>query len=398
MNPALPGGASDGSTSSDAEAWSAESRLAYTFVPYHRLQQGRSEAPNPSALAIDVHLGTLQVAATAPSGTSLDVQLPFGSLRTTTFAGATTSTGLGDLELRVRQLAPRWSTGRLATAIGIVVPTGPYVARSGAANLPPEAATLTLGRGVAWGIGELEVLVRPRPRSSAFAQLSGRVPLHRTSDEFDWGSEARASLGGSVRLSARWSLSAATDVVWRGTATEPDPFAMTRVASANAGGLWWSLTPSVRADLTETVAVTAGVRAALAADVTGNQLVPQTGAFVAVMYSIASRPRPTPSPSPTKSVPGVITVIDYWATWCSACTKIHADLEAARARWPDVKIVRVDATAWPGPAAPRIPAGVTGLPAIEVYDRGGVRTHLLVGSDANRIVEIVDTLRNEVTP
>ncbi|MFN0246701.1 MAG: TlpA family protein disulfide reductase [Kofleriaceae bacterium] len=398
MNPALPGGASEGPSEADA-GWSAQSRFAYTFVPYGKLQQGRSEAPNPNQLAIDVHLGTLHVAGTAPSGTSLDVQLPFGSLRTTTFEGTVTDTGLGDLELRVRQATPRsWRVPRLTATVGLALPTGPYVARSGAANLPPEAATLTLGRGVAWGIGELEVVLRAGPRASVFAQTSARLPLHRTSDAFDWGSELRATVGGSVRLSARWSALASTDLTWRGGASEPDPFTMTRIESANAGGWWWSTTPSIRFDLGGGLAATAGVRVSLAADVVGNQLVPQTGGFVALAYTHRVPPPAARSPASRGAVPGRITVVDYWATWCTACKQIHADLEAARARWPDVTIERVDATEWPGPTAPTLPAGVTGLPAIEVFDRKGVRTHLLVGPDASRIVEIVDQLRNEVSP
>jgi thiol-disulfide isomerase/thioredoxin len=303
-----------------------------------------------------------------------------------------TDTGIGDLELRVRQTSQRWwRAPRLGAAAGAVVPTGPYAPRSGAASLAPEALALTLGRGVPWAIAEVDATV-PVRRGAVFAQVSARAPLGRASDEFAWGSEVRATLGGQLALGKRWSLLASTDVQWRGTATEPDPFAPgNRLDSANVGGVWWTATPSVRCALPAGLAVAAGLRFALASDVVGNQLVPQTGGFVSVSYAAnASAPRSRPRPAA-----GAITVVDYWATWCEPCAQIHADLEAARSRWPDVVVKRVDATAWPDPAAPRLPDGAAGLPAIEIYDARGTRTHLLVGPAALRVVEIVDGLRRQ---
>ena len=65
---------------------------------------------------------------------------------------------------------------------------------------------------------------------------------------------------------------------------------------------------------------------------------------------------------------------------------------AAAKRWPDVRIVRVDATLWPDDGT-RLPDGVTGLPVIEVFDERGARLALLVGPEARRVVERVDELR-----
>ncbi len=404
MNPALPGGASDGPDATATDSWAVQTRLAYTFVPYGRLQQGTAEAPNPNDLAIDVHLGSLQLTGTAPTGTSIDVQLPFGSLRTTTFMEARTDTGVGDLELRARQAFTRWlRSPRLSGTVGLVLPSGRYVERSGAANLPAEAATLTLGRGVTWALAEVDGQLAIGSRGAVFGQLSGRAPLNRTRDEFAWGSELRATLGGSIKLDARWSLLASTDLQWRGNASEPDPFTMGRVDSANAGGLWWSATPGVRCAVASGIVATAGVRFAIAADVVGNQLVPQAGGFVALSYGFAptarrSTPTQTTTATPMRAVAGRITVVDYWATWCKPCAQIHAALETAAPRWPDVEITRIDATEWPAPTAPPLPDGIAGLPVIEIFDTTGRRTHLLVGPEALRVVEIVDTLRKGTTP
>jgi thiol-disulfide isomerase/thioredoxin len=139
------------------------------------------------------------------------------------------------------------------------------------------------------------------------------------------------------------------------------------------------------------VAASVGARIPLFDDVVGNQLVPQTGAFAAVSYAHPLEPhRRAASFQPA---PGQITVVDYWATWCAPCVEISRELERAAPRWPDVRIVRIDASAWPADDAPPLPRGARGLPAIELFDETGARLALLLGPDALRVVERVDALR-----
>ncbi len=377
------------------DAWSISGRAGYTFVPYGKLQQGTTEAANPNELAIDVHLGTAQLQVSAPTGTTLDLQLPFGSLTTSSILGRRTDQGLGDLEVRARQGLGRWlSRPTTSITLGGVVPSGPYVARSGAANLAPEANALTLGRGVVWGIAEIDSRLGLTPRTSMVAQLSGRVPLGRASDGFDWGPELRATAGVQIASITPWlSAVASTDVQWRAGATEPDPFMQqARLTSANVGGLQWSVSPAAWFKLPGGMSLVAGLRIPVINDVTGNQLVPQTGGFVALSYA-ARLGRP---PAPAIAAPAAshqITVVDYWATWCAPCTEISRALAAASARWPDVRIIKIDATEWPGEQAPVLPTGAQGLPVIEIFDRTGARIELLTGADALRVVEVVDRQR-----
>jgi thiol-disulfide isomerase/thioredoxin len=396
VNPALPGGALATDAELDAPGWAVRARSGYTFAPYRKLQQGRDEAPNPNGLAVDVHLATFQAIVTAPTGTSLDLQLPAGTLATTLLGERRLEHGIGDLEVRFRQ-----GLGRLVTlpldvgiSVGAVLPTGRYVARSGAANLPPEASYLTLGRGTTWALLELDARVPFAGTWTALAQTTARLPLARTSDGFAWGSEVRGTLGILRSVTRRVSLVATMDLQWRDGATEPDPFSSMRLPSANAGGWQWTVAPSIAWQFSDAFTVLAGARVPLASDVTGNQLVPQTGVFVALAYVRRMTPRPaSPIVAPT---PGTITVVDYWATWCAPCERIERALTAAQPRWPDVRIVKVDASLWPGDRAPALPAGVNGLPAIEILDGSGARLALLVGEDALRVVERVDALRRRL--
>jgi thiol-disulfide isomerase/thioredoxin len=372
------------------DRWSGGARLGYTFVPYARLQQGTDDAPNPSELAIDVHLATVQAFVAAPTGTALDLQLPIGSLATRMLGGERTDTGSGDLELRVRQSLARWvPVVALGATLGVVLPTGQYVARSGAANVPPEATFLTLGRGVPWWLVELDASRAITTRVRVAAQLSGRGPLARASDDFAWGPETRATTSGRVTAIDRVAVAFATDLQWRGRASEPNPFDGGRVESANVGGWQLTISPAIEVALGDVV-VTGGVRVPLYNDVVGNQLVPGIGGFVSVAYT---RRLSSPRRSQVEPRRGQITVVDYWASWCEPCKVIEAEL--ARAAWPDVQVIRVDASDLPASA---LPAGASGLPVVEVFDETGRRRALLTGEAAKGVVDVVDELRRSKGP
>ncbi len=394
------------SKSAAEQAWSVSGRLSYTGVPYSRLQQGTDGAPNPNDLRVSVHLATTQLAIAAPTGTRLDIQVPVGRLTTSTVEEARTDTNVGDLELRLAQIIPWLRRPQFQVTLGLAIPSGPYVERSGAANLPPEASFLTLGRGVSWGIAELQANVAITDVFSSYAQLSARTPFTRTKDEFDWGSEARAVVGGRAALPNNFSALAIAEWQWRGGASEPDPFSGMRLDTVNSGGQWWTATPAISFRATTDISVLAGLRVPLRSDVRGNQLVPGVGGFISVSASwSALRTETVKSASPTTSgtapvtasevpapTPGKITVIDYWATWCAPCTEINATLAAAAPNWADVDIVKVDASGWPDNGL-ELPEGATGLPVVEIYDAQGVRAHVLLGNDALNVAAFVDKIR-----
>jgi thiol-disulfide isomerase/thioredoxin len=274
------------------------------------------------------------------------------------------------------------------------------VAKSGAVNLPPEASFLTLGRGVTWGVVEAQVSLPLSKKLSTYAQFSARSPFSRTEDDFEWGDEARAVVGGQRQLPYGLAALAIAELQWRGRASEPDPFTGGRVESANAGGTWWTLTPALSYRASELFSILGGLRVPLRSDVHGNQLVPGVGGFLALSSSW-SKKRGKPLPEKLdlgtvafvapKPVLGSITIVDYWATWCAPCKEIDAALKNAEPKWNKVEILRVDSTGWPDDGVV-LPGQAKGLPVIEIYNAKGVRTHLLTGNDALKVVEIVDTL------
>ena len=401
MNPALPGGAPGDVGASANGGWQVAGRLSYTGIPYSRLQQGTDRAANPNELEVNVHLATTQLDVAAPTGTRASFQLPAGRLSTSTVDEGRADTDIGDAEVRVWQRLPWFNVPRIEIGVGLALPTGPYVERSGAANLPPEASFLTLGRGVTWAIAEVLGTMPMTERLSGYMQVNARVPLGQTKDDFEWGSEARAALGGRATLPYGISALAIAELQWRGGASEPDPFADGRLDSANAGGTWWTLTPALGYQINRELSVLGGLRIPVRSDVRGNQLVPSLGAFVTLSASWTRTPPSSPvTPAQVSTItpkpkPGVVTVIDYWATWCAPCKSIDERLSEAKPSWSGVEVIKVDASAWPD-AGPALPEGAKGLPVIEIFDRTGKRVRLLTGKEALNVVTIVNNIRSSL--
>jgi len=80
-----------------------------------------------------------------------------------------------------------------------------------------------------------------------------------------------------------------------------------------------------------------------------------------------------------KSVPGKVTIFDFYAEWCSPCGLITPELEALVRKRPDeLALLKVDVIGWGSDAA--IHQNIEYLPYLAVVDAEG--TVVAVGDDS----------------
>jgi thiol-disulfide isomerase/thioredoxin len=83
---------------------------------------------------------------------------------------------------------------------------------------------------------------------------------------------------------------------------------------------------------------------------------------------------------------GYVSVVDYWADWCGACTVVSGMLAVQVAKEPRVVVRKIDVG-----NDPRIPA----LPRFEIYDRQRRLRFILVANDCLRAPDLARQLLAE---
>ena len=413
----------------DSDRYRLRAGLVYGHSVSDRFFAGSDEVANDHAFRLDLDLFTLTAGCELPTGTGLGLALPMGRIRrrddinrdhfirnskeTGATPEQTQDTGLGDLEVRLRQdlggiiaFAKAWP--RVLVSLGAALPTGPYIEKSnivttGDGYVAPDQYA-SLGRGVAWLLADVEILGALGERWGWYASLWTRTALNQATNGFAWGPERRTSLGVSFRaVPGLLTLALNGDWQWRDTSTELlyDPAVERKVRTdfISGGGDWYDLVPTIRADWTEYVSSTLTARIPIHRDVHGLQGVQNVGLFLGVQWSFSSGAseqsgavpgRSVPAPSQPGSrpeqpeiarllVPGRITLVDYWATWCAPCAKLDRALTAFHQDRPDLAIVRVDASEWQQPEMDRLLPAVPGLPVLDIYGADGRLVARLVG-------------------
>ncbi len=388
-----------------SKALSAEDKRGYVSTPDWQLR---------------MHLMSLQAGVDLAQGFGVQLTAPFVRAESTrTFTGTspakgfdqfgtalteTADQGLGDLEARLR-VNVNTVTGlldgkmpRIVIQAGAAAPTGNFIVKGQADT----SRYVSVGRGVWWILAGADVSGGVTDWLGYLGQVAARVPLgtlHGVDGYlFRWGPELRVNAGPTFAvIPGLLSAALGAEMQWRDPGQERIYSGSDIEKFPNGGGTFWTATATIQVQLPANLSLIANGRLPFAYDATGIQPVIGPGVFAGVNWNWAQAAAPAgvakpvaPSPwkvgEPPRSsliagllVPGKITIVDYWATWCEPCKKLAPQVEAFAAGRADVVLRKVDATDWGRDDMNEHLPAVAGLPVLDIYGPDGKLVSRRVG-------------------
>lgn len=311
--------------------------------------------------------------------------------------------GIGDIEVRVRQnvLAPLSITGkyipRVTISLGTVMPTGNFIVKEDGGAATSTNKYVSLGRGLWWGLLDVDVFGALFERVGYIVQFAGRTPFGALQNNdgyyFKWGSEVRMNAGFTgVLVPGVLNASLTAELQRRGRGQERVLKELPIDDFPNGGGSTWTLSPTLQAIIGGGFSFSVNARLPVSIEVYGTQPVAGAAFFGALLYSWSAPPPPakpglSPGDPPNTDLlrglvkPGKTTIIDYWATWCEPCKKLAPHLEELATARDDVVLEKVDATDWDADMMKKHLPGAAGLPVVDVFGPDGRLIERLVGPE-----------------
>lgn len=360
-------------------SWAISTQANAGWVAFPRQLADNERFQARERARYDLFLTTIQATALHKSGLGADVVVPMGWLESRTGSERRREFSFGDLELHGRATTLLGRSVRLTGIGGVALPTGGYTPRSGSEALGESSRALTIGRGVVWGLAEVEARWQANAWLSIAGATQGRVPLGEASDGFRWGPELRTSAEAEVRPIAPIGIALGSELSVRGSGSIIDPFLNRRIESENVGATIVSLTPAVRATLGAGFVASVNARIPVFQDLVGLQFQQGAGVFVGLGWVIGVGSSAAPLPTTTASR---YVVREYGADWCEACKRLEPLFERSKRERADVRFERVDVTEWTGEElAQRVP-GAKALPIVEILGHDGMLIARLEGEKA----------------
>ena len=274
-------------------------------------------------------------------------------------------------------------------SLGLALPTGSL----GLANEAPVFRYVTLGRDATWLSGAFQTIFPINSWLAPYGHFSVRAPVSGAKQGINWGRETRATLGLSAWLLGLTTVTSLeqewrTQSTWDGT---------TQIgAVSGTGGRYTTLTFALSGPFfISSLESTVGLRIPLRTRTDGDQIIPNTNLFFSLHWNwtkVPTKRKREEIKNDYNIVPGEITVVDYWATWCKPCEEVNRLINSLTPKWGDkVRVIRVDVSENSETA---LPEDGFALPTLEVYNHNAKRTHLLTGlPEALKLEKIVEELQ-----